>query len=74
MGRKKTNKICLYCPVHNGVFCVDKEELMKPEVKCSVCGAVLVLAPKDPNLLFQSLLYKEMELLLRRIEKMIGEK
>jgi len=25
--------------------------------------------PKDPNLLWQSLLYKEMQLLLRKIEK-----
>jgi len=62
-------RICLYCPVHNGIFCIDIEELMKPEIKCPVCGAVLVLMPKDPNLLWQSLLYKEMQLLLRKIEK-----
>lgn len=67
--------ICLYCVVHNGVFCIDREELMKPEIKCPVCGAVLVLAPKDPQLYWQTLLYREMQLLLRKIEKdFLGEK
>lgn len=68
------NCICFYCPVHQGVFCVDRKDvfvrdLIKPEIRCPVCGAVLVLMPKDPNLLWQSLLYKEMQLLLRKIEK-----
>jgi len=63
------NCICLFCPVHHGIFCIDKQEAMKPEIKCPVCGAVLVLMPKDPNLLWQSLLYKEMQLILRKIEK-----
>ncbi|MHC1628864.1 MAG: hypothetical protein ACXQTI_08540 [Candidatus Nezhaarchaeales archaeon] len=67
--KDKDNCVCLWCPVHQGIFCIDKEELVKPEIKCPVCGAVLVLMPKDPNILWQSLLYKEMQLILRKIEK-----
>jgi len=67
--KDEDKRVCLYCPVHQGIFCIDKDELMKQEIKCPVCGATLVLMPKDPNLLWQSLLYKEMQLLLRKIEK-----
>jgi len=49
---------------------VNRDQFAKEEgVQCPFCGAVLVLMPKDPNLLWQSLLYKEMQLLLRKIEK-----
>jgi len=66
------NCVCLYCPVHHGIFCIDKQELLKPEIRCPVCGTILVLMPKDLNVMWQSLLYKEMQMLLRKIEKQIG--
>jgi len=63
------NCICIYCPAHHGVVCMDKEELMKPEIRCPECGTVLVLMPKNLSVMWQSLLYKEIQLLLRKIER-----
>lgn len=66
--------ICLFCPVHGDVFCIDKDELARPGIRCPVCGAELVLAPKDPSLMAQMVLYREMMLLLRKIErKVLGD-
>lgn len=66
---RRSDMIPVYCPVHRGVFFLKKSELGKPEIKCSVCGAVLSLQPKDPMLYFQSLMYNELLLLLRKLEK-----
>jgi len=63
-------KIPIRCPVCGRIFLVDRDQFAKEEgVQCPFCGAVLVLMPKDPNLLWQSLLYKEMQMILRKIEK-----
>ena len=62
-------KIPVKCPVCGRVFLVREEFAKEEGVRCPHCGATLVLMPKDPNLLWQSLLYKEMQLILRKIEK-----
>ncbi|CCG27829.1 hypothetical zinc ribbon protein [Alphaspiravirus yamagawaense] len=65
-------KVGVRCPVCNTVFFIDRMALAQGEIKCPHCGASLVLVPKDPTLLAQMALYKELSLILKKVERMLG--
>ena len=70
MSKKEYEKqIFIKCPICGTLFKIPLENIPQGEFKCSKCGAVLTIAPKDPSLYLQSLLYKEMVMILRKIEK-----
>ena len=66
-------KVGIRCPVCNTVFFIDRNALANPDgIRCPHCGAHLILVPKDPSLLAQMALYKELQILLRKVERMLS--